>query len=123
MGRELKPTHMTVVPVTSREPPLPSFSPSSFFHLATLGQSQGTPQASLDLLPSCLHAGQLLKLTRKSATVCWGQEPAELFGNVGPVERQASLEYTKVGSFCVYMCDPRCHVCISISVGHLCDPS
>lgn len=31
MGRELKPTHMTVVPVTSQVPHLPSFSRSSFF--------------------------------------------------------------------------------------------
>lgn len=124
MGRELKPTHMTVVPVTSQEPPLPSFSPPSFFRLATLGQSQCTPQASLDLLLSCLHAGHLLKLTRKWDTGCWGQEPAELLRNVGSVERQAPLEHTKVGSFhvcwCTYICVPQVVMCAFISLWATC---
>lgn len=102
--------------------------PHIFFLLATLGHSQGTPHASLDLLLSCLLAGQLQKLTRKSDTAYWGQETAELLRNVGPVERQTSLEYTKVGSFheCwlhMYLCGPGGYVCICSSVGHLSDPS
>lgn len=120
MGRALKTTHMTVVSVTSQEPPLSFFSPSYFFLLATLGHSQGTPHASLDLLLSCLPAGQLQKLTRKSDTAYWGQETAELLRNVGPVERQTSLEYTKVGSFhecwCICICVVRVVMCVFVAL-------
>lgn len=84
------------------------FPPTPFFCLwSTLGQSQGTPQASLGLLLSCHRAGQLLQLARKTSTTCWGQEVrelAELLRDVGPVERQASLEYTEVGSFYICLC-------------------
>ena len=106
MGRKVKPTDMTVVPVTSQEPPLPPH-PLSFSHLSTLGQSQGTPQASLGLLLSCRRARQLLQLAQKTGTACWGQEvrePAELLRDVGPVERQAPLEYTEVGNFYIHLC-------------------
>lgn len=120
---EVKPTDMTVVPVTSREPPL-SPPPPPVSHWSTLGQSQAT-QASLGLLLPHRCAGQLLQLARKTGTACCGQELAELLKDVGPVERQAPLEYAEVGNFyirlCVCICGPSCHV--YMSVDHLHGPS
>lgn len=104
------------------------FPPLHLFpHSSRLGQSQGTPQASLCLLLSCHRAGRLMQLAGKTSTACRGQEvrePAELLRDVGPVERQASLEYTEVGNFyiClrVYICGPSCRV--YICVDHLRGP-
>lgn len=113
---------MTVVPVTSQEPPLVP-PPPSFSHSSTLRQLQGTPQASLGLLLSCHCVGQVLQLARTTSTTSCGQErqeAAEVLSDVGPVEGQASLEYTEVGNFyihlCVYICMWSKLSCVNISM-------
>lgn len=118
MGREVELVDMTAVPVTSQEPPLPP--PPSFFPLKPTGAATGHTHlkpARVYCFPAVVP-GSSCSRQESWAPRVGGQEVQELskdLRDVGPVERQASLEYTEVGNFYIYifvcadLYSPSCH--------------
>lgn len=118
MRRELKPTHMTVVPVTSQAPHLPSFSRSSFFTWLSWGSHR------VLLKPPWIYC--VLVFMLGSSWSC--QESQALGAGAGRTPQECGtggktsilgihagwkLSYLLVH---IYLCAPGCHVCIFVSL-------